>query len=223
MKKFLVILVALIGFGISAMSQTVLQNGCTIILKSTGDYWLYDVDGNYTGVNGKTITLLSNGCYTALKSTGDYWLYDATFKYTGVNGKTITLLSNGNYCATKSGGKYWIYNSRFEYTGMNGDGSCSTSSSSSGTSQSSTIPTWALGSWYYQGDLLFNINLLGNGYCLIWQVGDGVIMDFTSVDGNTVWFRARTDHALRSVTWLSSNQVQYYNPANGVTYIATKE
>ena len=56
MKKILVMLVALIGFGISNYCQAqtkVFNNGCYIVLKSTGNYWLYDANFKDTGVTGK--------------------------------------------------------------------------------------------------------------------------------------------------------------------------
>lgn len=106
---------------ITGKNIRLLSDGCYIV-NNNGDTWsLYEPDGSYTGLWGKSIKVFWNGEY--LVEVNNTWsLYDKNYKYTGIYTRgDIELCWNGYYIYDSGNGQYRVVDDDYKYIGVWGD------------------------------------------------------------------------------------------------------
>jgi hypothetical protein len=224
-NKFLVILLAVIGFGISANAQQYRtfysDSKITAQLRTPG----YNSTTN-CGQDMKPKHLyITNKTNSTIKVSGiikvefcqcccDYkcWKTEKRFEIT-ISPNSEDKVNDYYKPDSKIG-----YYQTLEFWIDEVDGS--STSSSSGMSQSSSIPSWLTGTWYNDnlGNLFTvtgsQIQWLGEGY--------GLLADFIKVDGETVFFQWKHNGTVCKVTQLAPNRVLYDNSSTGAAYVVNR-
>ncbi|MDR1197978.1 MAG: hypothetical protein LBK94_03045 [Prevotellaceae bacterium] len=115
MKKILVILVAVIGFGFSTIAQTRLWNGYYESKDSNGNVKITDANGKhiYLGFAIRKVELLRNGWWKTIDQDGRLGLRKpdgSSGFYLGLGPRKIDLLSDGNFRIVLQDGSVYIKN-----------------------------------------------------------------------------------------------------------------
>ena len=231
-NKFLVILVAIIGFGISANAQQYRtfysDSKITAQLRAPG----YNSTVNCGQDMKPKHVYITNKTNSTIKVSGiikvefcqcccDYecWKTEKRFE--------ITISPNSESQVNdyyKPDSKIGYYQTlEFWIDEVDGNSTSSSSSSSSGTSQSSSIPSWLTGTWY--NDNVGNLfAVTGSQIQWLGESSDdyGILADFIKVDGETVFFQWRQDGTVCKITQLAQGRALYDNPNSGNAYVVKR-
>jgi|GEM_PF-4651689 len=222
MKKYLVILVAIIGFGISANAQQKYYVG--------GMY-----KDSYIHAYIKEKSPMNYNCQQKLRNDALYIKNNSTETvFVEISYKCVEIDCNGSYFGEKTkyethkispnndysisgylhkskySGSYYVESFSIIDVKAMGTNSTSSSSLSSNISQSITVPLWAQGRWCFVSNESLTIQVISNQISMSWDTGAFVC---SQVEDSRVWFG---DSIIIDKT-SSSNQISLilYTTVNG--------